>query len=68
MFARLAQVVYTLTEFDTVKDVRFMLDGEPVDVFSGEGILLEEPVGRQAVLRAHAADPDRVAPLRSRGP
>jgi germination protein M len=47
MFARLAQVVYTLTEFDTVKDVRFKLDGQPVDVFSGEGIVLEEPVGRR---------------------
>jgi germination protein M len=47
MFARLAQVVYTLTEFDTVKQVRFMLDGQPVDVFSGEGIILEEPVGRR---------------------
>jgi hypothetical protein len=47
MFARLAQVVYTLTEFDTVRSVRFMLDGVPVDVFSGEGIVLEEPVGRR---------------------
>ena len=47
MFARLAQVVYTLTEFPTVQRVSFMLDGEPVDVFSGEGILLEEPVGRK---------------------
>jgi germination protein M len=46
MLARLAQVVYTLTEYDTVKSVRFVLDGKPVDVFSGEGILLEEPVGR----------------------
>ena len=47
MFARLAQVVYTLTEFPTVQRVSFMLDGEPVDVFSGEGIVLEEPVGRK---------------------
>ena len=39
--------MYTLTEFDTVRDVGFMLDGEPVDVFSGEGIVLEEPVGRK---------------------
>ena len=46
MFARLAQVVYTLTEFPTVKRVSFMLDGEPVDVFSGEGIVLEKPVTR----------------------
>lgn len=47
MFGRLAQVVYTLTEFDSVKRVRFALDGEPVDVFSGEGIVLEQPVGRR---------------------
>lgn len=46
MFGRLAQVVYTLTEFETVKRVRFALDGEPVDVFSGEGIVLDKPVTR----------------------
>jgi spore germination protein GerM len=46
MFVRLAQVVYTLTEFDTVQRVRFALDGKPVDVFSGEGIVLDEPVTR----------------------
>lgn len=46
MFGRLAQVVYTLTEFDTVRRVRFALDGEPVDVFSGEGIVLDKPVTR----------------------
>ena len=48
MFGRLAQIVYTLTEFETVKRVRFALDGEPVDVFSGEGIVLDEPVTRDA--------------------
>ncbi|MBA2615455.1 MAG: GerMN domain-containing protein [Actinobacteria bacterium] len=47
MFLRLAQVVYTMTEFDTVKSVRFHLDGEPVDVFSGEGIVLDKPVTRK---------------------
>jgi hypothetical protein len=46
MFARLAQVVYTLTEFPGVERVSFMLDGEPVDVFSGEGIVLDKPVTR----------------------
>jgi hypothetical protein len=46
MFGRLAQVVYTLTEFDSVRRVNFRLDGEPVDVFSGEGIVLDEPVSR----------------------
>jgi N-acetylneuraminic acid mutarotase len=46
MQLRLAQVVFTLTQFSTVKKVRFQLDGEPVDVFSDEGIILDHPVGR----------------------
>jgi len=46
MKARLAQVVYTLTQFPTVRAVLFHLDGEPVNVFSGEGIVLDNPVGR----------------------
>ena len=46
MQLRLAQVVYTLTQFSTVKKVRFQLDGEPVNVFSDEGIILDHPVGR----------------------
>jgi len=46
MQVRLGQVVYTLTQFPTVKKVRFQLDGAPVNVFSGEGIVLDHPVGR----------------------
>ena len=46
MLGRLAQVVYTLTQFPTVNEVQFKLDGQPVTVFSGEGILLEDPVTR----------------------
>jgi germination protein M len=46
MQTRLGQVVYTLTQFPTVKKVRFRLDGSPVDVFSSEGIVLDHPVGR----------------------
>lgn len=41
MAARLAQVVFTLTRFPTVDEVVFHLDGEPVEVFSSEGITLE---------------------------
>jgi germination protein M len=47
MFMRLAQLVYTATQFDTVKSVRLHLDGEPVDVFSGEGIILDKPLTRK---------------------
>lgn len=46
ILSRLAQVVYTLTQFDTIDEVVFHLDGEPVTVFSGEGVLLEDPVDR----------------------
>lgn len=46
VLGRLAQVVYTLTQFSSVDRVRFELDGEPVTLFSAEGIVLDEPVGR----------------------
>lgn len=45
---RVAQVVYTLTQFPSVKSVVFEMDGRPVTVFGGEGLLLDEPVGRAA--------------------
>ncbi len=44
MSARLAQVACTLDQFPTVKGISFELDGQPVDVFSGEGIVLDHPV------------------------
>ncbi len=44
MMARLGQVACTLDQFSAVRGVRFELDGEPVSVFSGEGIVLEKPV------------------------
>ena len=43
---RLAQVVYTLTQFSTIKSVVFQIDGETVTVFGSEGIVLDGPVGR----------------------
>lgn len=41
---RLAQVVCTLDQFPTVDGVRFALDGQVVDVFSGDGLVVDEPV------------------------
>ncbi|HVK20469.1 MAG TPA: GerMN domain-containing protein [Actinokineospora sp.] len=46
MFTRLAQVVFTLTQFPSVHSVLFRLDGRPVTAFGGEGIVLDRPVGR----------------------
>jgi len=41
MQARVTQVVYTLTQFRTVKAVDFVLDGEAVEALGGEGLVLE---------------------------
>jgi hypothetical protein len=46
MFARLAQVVYTLTRLPEVDQVAFSIEGEPVAVFSSEGIELDGPQER----------------------
>lgn len=46
MMTRLAQVVFTLTQFPTVDKVAFLLEGEPVEAFGGEGIVLDEPADR----------------------
>ena len=47
MNMRIAQIVYTLTQFPTVKGVLFQLDGKPVDVLGGEGVVVDHPVTRK---------------------
>ena len=47
MNMRIAQVVYTRTQFPTVKGVLFELDGQRVDVLGGEGVVVDEPVTRK---------------------
>jgi len=46
MMMRLAEVVFTLTQFPTVQGVTFKLDGEPIDVLGGEGIVIDHPMTR----------------------
>ncbi|HJP66747.1 MAG TPA: Gmad2 immunoglobulin-like domain-containing protein [Actinomycetota bacterium] len=43
---RLAQMVYTITQFSSVQGVNLRLDGKAVDTFSGEGIVLDHPQTR----------------------
>lgn len=50
MARRLAQVVYTLTQFATVQNVRFQLDGQPVAIFSADGTALGGAAGRDDYL------------------
>ena len=47
MTTRLAQVVFTATQFDGIDSVLFALDGEVVDVFSSEGLILDGPQTRE---------------------
>jgi len=48
MTARLAQVTYTLTQFPTVSGVLYRLDGRPITVFGGEGVVLDRPATRSS--------------------
>ena len=48
MFNRLAQLTYTLTQFPSVHGVNLELEGKPVTVFSGEGIILDQPMTRRS--------------------
>ena len=52
MMARLAQVVFTATQFDNSDRVSFRLDGEPIDSLGGEGIVVDEPQTRATMERA----------------
>jgi len=51
MMARIAQVVFTATQFDNVDRVLFWLDGEPIEFLGGEGIIVDEPLARMDVDR-----------------
>jgi hypothetical protein len=44
---RLAQLTYTLTQFPTVDGVVLELEGEPVETFSGEGLIVDHPMTRE---------------------
>ena len=46
MQGRVAQVVYTLTQFSTVTAVNFEVDGQPITALGGEGVVLEQPQTR----------------------
>ena len=45
-FRRLGQVVYTLTQFTTVRSVLFQVEGRTVTTFGSEGIVLDGPQTR----------------------
>ncbi|MFE9097252.1 Gmad2 immunoglobulin-like domain-containing protein [Streptomyces sp. NPDC007264] len=46
MRARIAQVVFTATQFPSIQKVSFALDGKPVTALGGEGVDVHRPLGR----------------------
>ena len=46
MIGRVAQIVYTLTRFEEIDGVRFLIDGTPTTVFGGEGVTVSDPSTR----------------------
>jgi hypothetical protein len=46
VLTRLGQMVYTLTQFPTVKSVVFQIEGVTSKTFSSEGVVLDKPVTR----------------------
>lgn len=46
MMTRVAQVVFTATQFDSIESVAFKVDGATLDTLGGEGIILEGPQTR----------------------
>jgi hypothetical protein len=48
MTARVAEVVYTLTRFPSVRSVAFFVEGDPVETLGGEGLVLDGAQRRTA--------------------
>jgi hypothetical protein len=46
MMGRVAQIVFTATQFPTVESVLFEIEGTPVTALGGEGLVLEGPQAR----------------------
>jgi spore germination protein GerM len=46
--AQLRQIVWTVTEFSTVKDVQILIEGRRVD-YLGEGIWIGSPINRDSL-------------------
>lgn len=50
VLGRLAQLVFTLTQFPTVDSVVLEIEGEAVEVFSSEGVVIDGPLTREDFL------------------
>lgn len=47
MQLRVAQIVYTATQFDGVESVRILIEGQEVEAIGGEGLIVSTPLTRR---------------------
>jgi germination protein M len=46
MLMRVAQIVHTGTQFDSVENVRILIGGAEIEALGGEGLVIDEPLDR----------------------
>lgn len=62
LMLRLAQVTCTVDQFESVRGVRFAIDGALVSVLSGDGVVLDKPVTCEGYRGVQGEPADREAP------